>query len=335
MNAVAGMEAEASRAVGSQHRWGVILAGGEGMRLRPLTRQIAGDDRPKQFCAIVGGESLLQRTRRRISGILPCQQTLLVLNEMQERFYAGQVADAPPASVLIQPCNRGTAAAILYSLLCLREMDPEGVVGFFPCDHHFANEGVFAAHMDSAFAAAAMLPARVVLLGVVAETPEAAYGWLEPGAALPGATPGLVHRVVQVWEKPSALVATRLMKRGCLWNSFVMVGRVRAFLNLIRRTVPGLARRFESMGPSLLAPAGKEALREVYSGISAASFCQEVLAACPFYLLVQRCSDLGWTDLGEPSRVLALLERMSIEGEPKCTRAVTPVTIPIREPMLT
>ena len=74
----------------SNHRWGVILAGGDGKRLLPLTRKIAGDHRPKQFCAIIDGETLLENTRRRVGRIIRPEQTLVVVTKTHERFYSGQ-----------------------------------------------------------------------------------------------------------------------------------------------------------------------------------------------------------------------------------------------------
>src|SRR5258708_14949 len=71
---------------GRLRRWGVILAGGDGTRLLPLTRKISGDDRPKQFCALTGGETLLDQTRRRVSGMIPDRQTLLLLTETHDAF---------------------------------------------------------------------------------------------------------------------------------------------------------------------------------------------------------------------------------------------------------
>src|SRR5690348_12785191 len=124
----------------SCHRWGVILAGGDGTRLLPLTRRITGDDRPKQFCCIFGEETLLVQTRRRVSRIIPPQQILLVLTMAHERFYIDQVDDAARSCLLIQPYNRGTAPAIVYSLMWVRHLDPEGVVAFFPSDHYFSED---------------------------------------------------------------------------------------------------------------------------------------------------------------------------------------------------
>ena len=154
------------------HRWGLILAGGDGKRLLPLTRRLTGDDRPKQFCAVVGNETLLQQTQRRVSRLVPRWRTLLMLTRAHEPFYADQVAGMPSSSVLIQPSNRGTAPAILYSLMRLREMDPKGIVAFFPSDHYFSDDEAFISHIDSAYTMASLRPEVVVLLGVTPETPE-------------------------------------------------------------------------------------------------------------------------------------------------------------------
>src|ERR1700685_4371929 len=98
------------------HRWGVILAGGEGERLRSLTRLIAGDDRPKQFCTLAGGRSLLAQTRVRIAPYILRDRTLFRLLKPHEAFYAGELADVASHQMVVQPRNRGTLPAILFSL---------------------------------------------------------------------------------------------------------------------------------------------------------------------------------------------------------------------------
>jgi mannose-1-phosphate guanylyltransferase len=86
-----------------------------------------------------------------------------------------------PTDPALQP---GNGAAILYSLMHLRELDPRAVVGFFPTYHHFADDEAFNAHVDSAFAAAESPSGLVVLLGIAPIGPEVEYGWIEPGAPL-------------------------------------------------------------------------------------------------------------------------------------------------------
>src|SRR5258708_1446252 len=100
-----------------EHRWGVILAGGEGVRLRLLTRMVCGDDRPKQFCPLLGGMTLLARTRQRIARCVSPDQTVFVLLRAHERFYGEELKNVPSTHMVVQPSNRGTLPAILCSLI--------------------------------------------------------------------------------------------------------------------------------------------------------------------------------------------------------------------------
>jgi len=286
-----------------------------------LTRRIAGDNRPKQFCAIMGGETLLAQTRRRVGRMIEPQHTLLVVTKNHECFYADQLADTPSRSLLIQPRNRGTAPAILYSLFHLRESDPSAVVGFFPSDHHFVDDEALIAHVDSAFEAAES-SGRVVLLGIAPSGPEVEYGWIEPAAPLTNHAFGTVFEVSRFWEKPILSLASALIERGCLWNSFVMVGHVNAFLNLVRRTLPDLVELFDSIRPSLFTQMEPAALHRIYSDMRANNFSDDVLAARPSDLAVLSGGNLGWSDLGEASRVLSIL---GPSGSAKWDLAVTDV----------
>lgn len=293
-------------------RWGVILAGGDGTRLLPLTRRIAGDDRPKQFCRVVGAESLLQQTRTRVSGMIRPQQTLLVLTEIHKPFYLNQVDDVAPSCLLVQPWNRGTAPAILYSLMRVIQLDRNALIAFFPSDHYFSEDTVLNAHIDSAFREAQSYPGLVMLLGIVPETPETDYGWIQPGAPLKDKAMKPVFRVVRFWEKPPEPLAHSLKNLGCLWNTFIMVGHVRAFMRLFRRALPALYRMF--CGSSRVT-VDRGLLKNVYSRIATVNFSHDVLSACPSLLGVIRADGLGWSDLGTPAQVLSLVARKGIKTE--------------------
>jgi mannose-1-phosphate guanylyltransferase len=194
-------------------------------------------------------------------------------------------------------------------------LDPKGVVGMFPSDHHFADEIAFTADLETAFEAAEARPDRVMLLGVTPDYPEVEYGWVEPGAPLGGRLPDSVCHVGRFWEKPSRSFASAVMKYGCLWNSFVMVGNIERFLALIQRALPGLIGDFESIRPTLFTAREDTAVDDLYSGIPSSSFSDEVLSTHPYDLAVICSSNLGWSDLGEVNRVLSVLESKRVKPE--------------------
>src|SRR5215216_4892298 len=97
--------------------WALILAGGDGTRLRPLTAQITGDDRPKQYCALLDGETLLERTRRRADLVTRFDHQAVIVSRAHERFFQPLAAELPPGRLVIQPENRGTAPGIIYPML--------------------------------------------------------------------------------------------------------------------------------------------------------------------------------------------------------------------------
>lgn len=291
-----------------RQRWAVILAGGDGFRLRPLTRIIAGDDRPKQFCPVLGGETLLDQTRRRTSLLIPPERTLVVLTRAHERFYAPRVADMGPGSLVVQPENRGTAPAILLGFLRIAAQAPAGSVAIFPSDHYVSDDRAFMAYVDAAFDAVLARPDLVALLGITPDSPEAEYGWIERDEWIRGQGPGALYRVRRFWEKPSPAVAEALLARGCLWNSFVMVARVPTVLALVRSALPALYDEFAAIRPMLDTHGEDQALRALYARLPSTNFSKEVLAKQGANLAVLPVSGAEWADLGDPQRV-RLVER--------------------------
>lgn len=305
----------------SRH-WGVILAGGDGVRLRSMTRRIAGDDRPKQFCALVGDETLLTETRRRAALAVPAYRTLVVVNRAHERFYTPLLADLRTRLVLAQPENRGTAPAILYALLVLaaRQAASDTVV-FYPSDHFVSDDASFSAQIEEAFAGTARRPDLVTLLGIAPDRAEPGYGWIEPGEPVAGAP--AQREVRRFWEKPAMADAERFRAQGWLWNSFVMVGRVSTMLALVRLTAPDLHRSFAEIAATLGTLGETPALERLYCGLPSVDFSRQVLSARPDSLAVLPVRGVHWNDLGDPERVLATRRRARTGPE----RALIPVSI--------
>lgn len=280
------------------------------MRLRPLIRMITGDECPKQFCRILGGETLLDQTIRRVSLAVPPDRTLVAVTQTHERFYFPLLNGVPSHQVVVQPENRGTTPAILYSLLRLAAKAPEASVAFFPSDHYFSNDEKFISHVDSAFEAADFCPELVTLLGITADAPEVEYGWIEPAEPILGCGSFPSFQVSRFWEKPSLALARKLMERGCLWNSFVMVGHVTTFLEMILRAVPHVYYRFKSIRSKLGTDGEESEIRALYDQLPSTNFSQQVLAVRPADLAVLPVNGVRWSDWGEPSRVLSDLQKL-------------------------
>ncbi|MEZ5345466.1 MAG: sugar phosphate nucleotidyltransferase [Pyrinomonadaceae bacterium] len=292
------------------NNWAVILAGGDGTRLLPLTRKLSGDDRPKQFCRVIGKSTLLDETRRRVAlGISP-QNTMFVLTDKHKTYFTDALADVPSENLVVQPQNAGTAPAILYSLMRLEMESPCASAAFFPSDHYFSSDQVFMAHVRTAFEITETKPESIVLLGIEPENPDEEYGWIEPDSTASKNNPLKFARVRRFWEKPAPDLANRLLLRGCLWNSFVMIGKVSAFLDLIRRSTTELFETFGEIRSKLNTLQETEAVSHLYKKLPRdTNFSKDVLTVMAKNLTVIPVRGSKWSDLGSPRRVYSTLHR--------------------------
>ncbi len=296
-------------------RHAVILAGGDGTRLRSITRLAAGDERPKQFCSLFGNDTLLDRTRARVASLIAPENTHFSLTEKHRGYFTNALRDVSKERLFIQPESRGTAPAILYSLIALAKKSPDAIVAFFPSDHYFADDDAFMEHVRLAFTAVETVSGAVVLLGIEPDKPETSYGWIEPADSLFGSVPRSVSRVSKFWEKPTSGVASQLLASGCLWNSFVMVGRVESFLNMFREHLPETYRMFKAAAPVIGTAQEEGVICSIYGWMNETNFSSEVLEKCTSELLVMRVGEVGWCDWGEPARVIETLNTLGVQPQ--------------------
>jgi len=284
----------------------IILAGGDGMRLLPLTRYIAGRPVPKQFCCVTSERTLLEETIHRVHQVVPLDRIVVVVNRSHDEFYEPLLGDLARSQIVRQPSNRGTAAAILYGLERVARIAGDASVTIFPSDHFVGHDARFMTHVAFALDTIAEFPELAVLLGMAPASAETSYGWIEPAALVSSSKPP-VFRVRRFWEKPDLELARTLWRQGCLWNSFVIAANPAVLRDMIAEHVPRLFAAFKEASESLASPGEEEAAETLYAKLESVGFAEQVLSRCPSSLAVQRVDDVKWSDLGEPNRVLDVL----------------------------
>jgi mannose-1-phosphate guanylyltransferase len=289
-----------------KNSWAVVLAGGDGTRLQSLTQMICGDERPKQFCPVFGGKSLLAHTRQRLRPLFRSDHTLCVVTRTHEDFYRDELDDANGSRIIVQPMNRGTGIGVAIALLRILQLDPEATVAFFPADHYYSDVDAFSTTVASALRFAEQYPHSPILIGAEARYPEMEYGWIEPGRTIADSLNAPLHLVSRFWEKPFLRRAQTLLRRGCLWNTFITIGWAGAFVELLQATVPHVWRDLEASISEL----GSD---RAYRQIPSVDLSRDVMAVQPRRLLVLRDNASGWADFGSPARVVDTLVRDGIE----------------------
>ena len=286
--------------------WGLVLAGGDGTRLQALTRLLSGAPIPKQYCRIVGERSLLETTLARIRPVVTPERTVVVVNRAHLDLARPQLGSLPAANVLVQPRNLDTGPGLLMSLLALARRDPNATVAVFPSDHDVRNGAAFQRHVVRMARLTALHPDTIALLGARPDRPETGYGYIAPGARVAGTGNAEAFRVAAFHEKPARAFAVRLLRTGGLWNSFVMMGHVARFVELLRQVRPADVAAL----PPIAGDA--DALASVYERITPWNFSRDFLAHIPEHLLVARADDLGWSDWGTPESIERTLATMGV-----------------------
>ena len=253
----------------------------------------------------------MQEARQRAERSIYPDQILYSVTRTHQDYYVRDLADRTSQRI-VQPGNKGTAPAILSALLCISQMDPDGIVAILPCDHYYSRECVFTSTLESAFAIAGARTGSIVLLGAQPKAPEVQYGWIELGETVVSPHCGVFH-VRSFQEKPPLPVAERLLRSGSLWNTFVMVGHVNAFLELALASVPGLVHALRAARICLGRDSETRIAEWLYGRIAPTDFARQVLSPEARRLTTIPLGESEWNDLGDPGRVLSTLLESDLE----------------------
>jgi mannose-1-phosphate guanylyltransferase/mannose-6-phosphate isomerase len=279
----------------------VILAGGSGTRLWPLSRQLY----PKQFLPLTGDRTMLELTVDRLAG-LDCAPPIIVCNEDHRFIVAEQLrlSNIPHNGIILEPCGRNTAPAICLAALLAREINPNATILILPADHHMGRPEGFIEAIAAASSAA--VEGALLTFGITPDHAASGYGYIKAQLAEDSAEPQKISKFV---EKPCKELAQQYLESGdYVWNSGIFMFQSKSFLN-----------ELQSLRADIFSCCEK-AWKDKTADMDFLRPDREAFEACPAesidYAVMEKTSnamvmpmDPQWNDLGSWSALLDLLPK--------------------------
>ena len=298
---------------GNRHEqlWSIVLAGGDGLRMKEFIKCRLSYEKPKQYCAFTGKRSMFQHTLDRAATLTPWERVVIVAarDHHQEEVWS-QLDSRPAGMVLLQPKNMDTAAGIFLPLTFILARDPQATVMIYPSDHFIHPVDHFVAAVDHAVRGSTLLGGRPVLLAAKPDTLELEYGWIKPGGFLGWTGMAPVHAVETFFEKPDEGTARASWADGSLWNTMIVAAKAKALWSLGWKCFPDMMRLFERLKEAIDTAEELRVLDAIYEEMPRRNFSSHLLQRVPDQLAVMEMRDILWSDWGHPDRIADTLDKI-------------------------
>lgn len=285
----------------SANLYAVIMAGGGGTRLWPMSRQ----RHPKQILRLVGKRTLFEASVDRLLPLLPLERVFVVTASEQVAALAAQYPELPRENFIIEPMGRGTASCIGLAALHLHRIDRDGVMAVLTADHHVEDVEGFRACITAARAVADQ--GYLVTLGITPTYPATGYGYIRQGQHL-GSVDGLdYHEVAAFVEKPELDRARDFLKHGGYsWNSGMFVWRTERILEEVARWMPELWSTLEGLDAAMDSGAYQARLSELWPALHKETIDYGIMERADRVAVIP--VEIGWSDIGSWASVMSALE---------------------------
>ncbi len=280
--------------------YAVIMAGGSGTRLWPVSRR----SRSKQSLKLVGNRTMFQHAVDRLIPLYKPEQVFVVTREDQSALLASQVPELPPDNFIEEPVGRGTAPAIGLAAIHLQERDPKAVMAILTADHYIANPERFRHALEAAFPLAR--EGYLVTLGIKPTTPSTAFGYIEQGPEAGTIRDFQIFRVNRFTEKPGTELAETMIASGKYsWNSGMFIWYASRILEEIKAQMPGLYTQLMDVKSAIGKADARNVLARVWNKVAEQTIDYGVMEHAKNVLVIP--VDIGWTDVGSWASLAQLL----------------------------
>jgi mannose-1-phosphate guanylyltransferase len=275
-----------------EHTYAVIMAGGGGTRLWPVSRK----EKPKQLLPLLGQETLFQSTVNRLEKLFPPERILVVTVTEQAQQMQVQAPAIPVGNYIIEPEPRGTASVVALAAAVLKKRDPEAAMAILTSDHFIRDKDLFRYLIRTAFQVASK--DYLVTLGITPTFPSTGYGYIEQGEPLDGSYQYPVYKVRRFREKPDQETAEQLLRSGeHSWNSGMFVWKADAILSEIQRQMPELSGVIAEISNAWNTPSQDDVLGSLWHGIKPQTIDYGIMEKAE-RVAVLPAGGLGWSDVG-------------------------------------
>lgn len=284
-----------------EHTYAVIMAGGGGTRLWPVSRK----ERPKQLLPLLGQETLFQSTVQRLGDLIPPERILVVTVEEQAREMRLQALEIPEENYIIEPAPRGTASVVGLAATVLYKRDANAKMAVLPSDHFIRNRDLFHYLVKAAFEVAEN--DYLVTLGITPTQPSTAYGYIQQGEPLAGEYKYPTYQVKRFIEKPNEEAAQQLLRTGDhSWNSGMFMWRADAILKEINKQMPVLGDALKKIAPALGTDQQDSVLNDTWMDLKTETVDYGIMEHAE-HVAVLPAGGLGWSDVGMWSSLFEVL----------------------------
>lgn len=272
--------------------YAVIMAGGGGTRLWPLSRQA----RPKQMLSLFDERTLFQTAVSRLDGLFPPERIYVVTVAEQASELQGQCPEIPVENYLIEPMPRGTASVVGLAAVALQQRDPQAVMAVLTSDHFIGDNERFHQLLRSAYQVAK--DGYLVTLGIEPTFPATGFGYIQSGEQV-GTYQGLnAYRVLRFKEKPNEELAREMLESGDhSWNSGMFVWQVSQIMQEFRRQMPALAGSLEEISRHWGGPEERATVERIWPTIQVETIDFGVMEGARQVAVIP-AAGLGWNDVG-------------------------------------
>jgi mannose-1-phosphate guanylyltransferase len=313
--------------------WAIVLAGGEGTRVRSFLKQLCGGSGLKQFSTIIGERSMLRCTLDRAERLIPAERILIVVGAHHREEVEKQLQHWPRQNIIFQPANRDTAPGILLPLAHITDRDPEATVVVFPSDHFVLDEERFIGAVGKAVADSRTNPGKMVLLGMTPQAgEETEYGYIR--VAQKRCRGDDARPVAGFVEKPTLPRAKELIQQGALWNTMVFAAHNATLWAMVKQSSPVLYHAFRLVQITLHTAHSNRVLDHAYEIIPSLNFSSAICQPLASSLRVLPVADVGWSDWGTAGSILRTVQKLGrFDGTfaPLERSQVQPATYPLNE----